>query len=212
MRDLLREHARYLIGSLDPFSWQHDALKTALTPVFYSSLKELARTAGVTTSNVTLLHRLLANNDQVCFLCSEMGKKWSKRKGREKCKCPFQVWYPVCPETSITSGGHSGTAPGTVSNCKYCVTTHVPTDDIISPFVQQFIFPAPTLQHTLHPESTDFTRFARGSCVFVYSETRFVRTRLSTYIRLLRTLRFDHRTSPIGLFCAFFVLDKTYFV
>ena len=43
------------------------------------------------------------------------------------------------------------------------------------------------------------------------SGTRFVRTRLSTYTRLLRSLR-RSRTSPIGHLCPFFVLDKTYFV
>ena len=46
--------------------------------------------------------------------------------------------------------------------------------------------------------------------ISLYSETRFVRTRLSTYTRLLRSLR-RSRTSPIGLFCPFFVLDKRTF-
>ena len=45
---------------------------------------------------------------------------------------------------------------------------------------------------------TIYALFARKH----YSETRFVRTRLSTYIRLLRSLR-RSRTSPIGLFLRF---------
>ena len=54
-------------------------------------------------------------------------------------------------------------------------------------------------------------KLARARSGSKYSETRWVRTWLSTYTRLLRSLR-RLRTSPIGLFCPFFVLDKTYFV